>query len=129
MALYNLNAVADALRDAAATVQEAHDALLAEPDDWPEPKPSTGIWGLTMTYSTANPSLCMFNVGRMVDAERTEAWLRRSITDPAWSTNKQVATAARLGIDTMQYEFIGYFDSREEAISRGVQLQSEHNRA
>ena len=113
-------------------LQDAQDALrmaLRELLEEPAPTPSTGIWGLTMTYSTANPSLCMFNVGRMVDAARTEAWLRRSITDPAWSTNKQVATAARLGIDTMSYEFVGYFDSREEAISRGVQLQSEHNRA
>lgn len=91
-----------------------------------KPTDDVGLHGLTMITSTKSPSLCLFNIRYMVDAESTENWVRAQYTNTTIN-NKILVAARRFGVDTMGYHFVGYFDTWEQAHAEATRLQADHN--
>ena len=123
--MQNRKAVEHAARKAAESLMEFANTL-ADNHSPNKPTDDIGIFGLTMVTSTKNPRLCLFNIRFMVDAEGTERWVRAQYTNTEID-NKILMAARRLGVDTMGYHFVGYFDTWEQAHVEATRLQAEHN--
>ena len=110
-------------------------SALEEPEPAKETQKKDGIWGLTMVTCISQPELCLFTIKRMWDASNTEAWVHHSIAHGAGAGvgigigigSKVIDAAQRFGIDSMRYDFVGWFASYGEAQVVAFSKQSAHN--